>query len=359
MTVKQIALEDIERGIRAVLTEKGRDKEELIQGFLDILGRGMGVSRACYNEKQGQSFITALEWCNDGIKPSLGQKLPDRFMRALVTGDIHYFTRETAAGLLPKELKFIAGTVLSILEFLQNITAIIAGPIYIDGQMTSVVSLDICREHRERKDWNREQLDFAAKMIRLLGDELRRRHWSAPIKAEPKSALLVLDLVQSTNLVLDYGDDIFIDQIDLFHKAFMEHPSSRELIFIKNTGDGFLAVYRNARECFTVAWDFLLDNPLQDSRLRIGIHWGSIKSGVGGDPLGVEVHRVFRIEGVSTRDRVFATGFRKLPPHGRIMATQEILNLLTKEQRRYFHRAGRFRLRGFAEPCPLWVASRD
>ncbi len=356
MTEPEERYQKLENKLNAVLADQRADKEELLQGFMDILGHGMEVSRACYNEKQGNDFITALEWIADGVKPSLGQKLPNRFMQALVTGDIHYFTRETAARLLPKELKFIAGTVLSVLEFLQNISAIIAAPLYVDGQMTAVVSLDICREHRERKDWSQDQLDFVARMVRNLGREIERRQWYTPIKAEPKLALLVLDLVQSTNLVLDFGDDLFINQIDLFHKAFMEHSSSRELVFIKNTGDGFLVVYRSAPEAFNVAWNFLTNNPIEDSRLRIGLHWGSVKSGVGGDPLGVEVHRVFRIEGVNRYDRIFATGFRRLPSHGRIMATRDFLELLTIEQRKRFHRAGKFRLKGFAEPCPLWFA---
>lgn len=356
LTEQEDQFQGLAEKLGAILADQRADKEELIAGFLEMLGRGMQVSRACYNEKQGNDFVTALEWTAEGFKPSLGQKLPNRFMQALVTGDIHYFTRETAARLLPKELKFIAGTVLSVLEFLQNISAIIAAPLYVDGQMTAVVSMDICREHREYKDWSQEQLDFVARMVRELGEELERRHWYTPVKVEPKLALLVLDLVQSTNLVLDFGDDLFINQIDLFHKAFMEHPSSKELVFIKNTGDGFLVVYRSAPEAYDVAWYFLNNNPIEDSRLRIGLHWGSVKSGVGGDPLGVEVHRVFRIEGVSRNERVFASGFRRLPSHGRIMATDHFYELLTTEQRKQFHRAGRFRLKGFAEPCPLWIA---
>ncbi len=41
----------------------------------------------------------------------------------------------------------------------------------------------------------------------------------------------------------------------------MEHESSVDLQFLKNTGDGFLAVYRTMTHAFSIGWDFLNTTP--------------------------------------------------------------------------------------------------
>ncbi|MCK4595015.1 hypothetical protein KAU45_10970 [bacterium] len=124
----------------------GLTKRQLIQGFANILGPGLGSSRVCYNEKQGNVFTTVIEWLDDGVKPSIGQKLPGKIIQKLVTDDINEFTRERVIQLLPRELKYITGPFLSVLEILQNIVSIIASPIYINGELCGFLSLDNCRD---------------------------------------------------------------------------------------------------------------------------------------------------------------------------------------------------------------------
>jgi class 3 adenylate cyclase len=329
-------------------------KDELIRRCVDILGPGLGVSRACYNELSGNVYVTVVEWINTGIRPSIGQKLPSDFIEKLVYADVHIWTRQTAVELLPRGLRFIAGPVLSVMEILQNIAAIVVSPVRVGGEVCAVLSLDICRSERRNVDWPQEKLDFFANVVRLLGDELDRRRLVNPIDTTPESAILVLDLVESTSLLVEFGDTLFIDQVNRFHEEFMEHTSADDLLFLKNTGDGFLGIYRSVPNALAAAQEFL-----ERGSVRVALHWGAVNTGIGGDPLGVEVHRAFRIDGVREEDRADSVlPYRSLPASGRILATQQVLEQLGKVERRLFQPVGAFRLRGFNEPCPLWMALR-
>jgi class 3 adenylate cyclase len=334
--------------------DRSLTKDELIRRFVNVIGPGLGVSRACYNELTGNVYVTVIEWLDRGVRPTVGQKLPSEFVEKLVYGDVHLWTRQTAVELLPKGLRFIAGPVLSVMEILQNIAAIVASPVRVGGEVCAVLSLDICRGERRPVNWPREKLDFFATVVRLLSDELERRQLVRPLETSPESAILVLDLVESTSLLVDFGDTLFIDQVNRFHREFMEHPSSDDLLFLKNTGDGFLGIYRTVPRALAAAREFL-----ERGSVRVALHWGAVGTGIGGDPLGVEVHRAFRIDGVREEDLVEPVpSDRPLPASGRILATRQVLEQLGDEERRLFEPVGSYRLRGFTDPCPLWLAVR-
>jgi len=334
--------------------DRSLSKDELVRRFVNILGPGFDVSRACYNELTANVYVTVVEWVDRGVKPTVGQKLPVEIVEKLLYSDVHLWTRQTAVELLPKGLRFIAGPVLSVMEILQNIAAIVVSPVRLGGEICAAVSLDICRDDRRSTNWPREKLDFFATVVRLLGDELERHQLVTPLETSPESAILVLDLVESTSLLVDFGDTLFIDQVNRFHREFMEHPSADDLLFLKNTGDGFLGIYRTVPQALAAAREFL-----ERGSVRVALHWGAVNTGLGGDPLGVEVHRAFRIDGVREEDRVDpAPPDRHLPVSGRILATRQVLEQLGEEERKLFEPVGEFRLRGFTEPCPLWLTVR-
>lgn len=176
-----------------------------------------------------------------------------------------------------------------------------------------------------------------------------------------KTALLVLDLVRSTNFVCDSGDTIFSSLIGRIHKVFKKHGSKSDLLFLKCTGDGFLGVYRTVHAAFSAGSFFLKKNTLSEVSFRLALHWGEVKTGPGGDPLGVEVHRVFRMEGVKAADRVISDDDRHedeaLPESGRLITSKQALEQLAEEDQALFHPAGQFRLKGFSQPFAIWVTT--
>lgn len=172
-------------------------------------------------------------------------------------------------------------------------------------------------------------------------------------------AMLLIDLVGSTRMVLDHGDTGFVGTIRKLHSGLEKHPEADSMRFLKGTGDGFLAVYGSVEAAVRVGRD--IRSQLGASmNLRMVVHAGKVKVGPEGDPLGEEVHRLFRVEAVSEEDRiqVVLTGplpVKEIPEDGRIMITRQALDQLPKIRSEEFTVLGDFRLKGFSESEEVWV----
>lgn len=171
-------------------------------------------------------------------------------------------------------------------------------------------------------------------------------------------ALLVLDVEQSSEYIHEFGDTHFSNLIGTIYKRIKNHYLAADLIFLKTTGDGFLAVFHTVETAFLIASEFL-KNPFHEQvSIRMALHWGAVKTGPDGDVLGVEVHRVFRIENTQAQDLIASTGREEpLPKSGRILATNQLVQQLNSTDRLKFKMAGKYRLKGFDEPCDLWVCT--
>jgi class 3 adenylate cyclase len=165
------------------------------------------------------------------------------------------------------------------------------------------------------------------------------------------AAMLLIDIVRSTRMVLALGDTGFVDHLHRLRSALR---GSTELRFLKGTGDGYLAVYATAAGALEAAR--VLRGAVEDpAQIRLVIHWGPVRMSEQ-DVFGSEVHRLFRIEAVGEQDRADAPGSGiALPLHGRVTLSQPALAALPEAARAAFRRAGAFRLKGFDEPEPIWV----
>ncbi|MBD3305672.1 protein kinase [candidate division KSB3 bacterium] len=169
-------------------------------------------------------------------------------------------------------------------------------------------------------------------------------------------ALLVLDLEKSSEYIREVGDTHFSVLIGDIYKRVKSHPSASDLIFLKTTGDGFLAVFSKISAAFSLALSFLKTRVHHDAHIRLALHWGTVKIGPEGDVLGAEVHRAFRIENVQREDQIEPPEYvLPLPPSQRILATAPALQHLSPDAQTKFRPAGKFRLKGFDDTCELWV----
>jgi class 3 adenylate cyclase len=184
-------------------------------------------------------------------------------------------------------------------------------------------------------------------------------------------AMLLVDIVRSTRLVLDIGDTGFVDHLHTLRSVLRGSPSLR---FIKGTGDGYLAVYDTVERALAAARE-LLAAIHEPSNLRLVIHCGPVRISEQ-DVLGSEVHRIFRIEALGESDRTHAQptitdstnsadrtasteqSSITLPVAGRITLSDAARAALPAPARAEFRPIGRFHLRGFDDPETIWIASR-
>ena len=166
-------------------------------------------------------------------------------------------------------------------------------------------------------------------------------------------AMLLVDIVRSTRLVLDLGDTNFVDHLHGLRSALRSSPALR---FLKGTGDGYLAVFATTTRALAAARSLRAE--LRDpTHLRLVIHTGPVRLG-DQDVFGSEVHRLFRIEALEQSDRADTSNSAPLQP-GRITLSRPALAALPEPERAAFARAGSFRLKGFDEPEEVWVESED
>lgn len=159
--------------------------------------------------------------------------------------------------------------------------------------------------------------------------------------SEKDVALLLLDIVKSTRMLIDGGDTGFVRRVRRLHEA-VNDDSVR---FLKGTGDGFLVVYDDLESAINAADRVRKAIAADPLPLRFVIHSGRVKVGPGGDPLGREVHRLFRVEALSGDG---------IPPDGMII-THRAVNKLAPPLRARFTPAGEFALTGFDDKEEVWV----
>lgn len=184
--------------------------------------------------------------------------------------------------------------------------------------------------------------------------------WETTATRQPFSqdevALFILDLVGSTQYILEQGDTNFSTVIGNIFRQIKTHSSSSELLFLKGMGDGFLGIFRSVSTAFSLA-SRLLETPIHPNiPIRMALHWGSVKIVPNKDVFGTEVHKILQIERIEIHDRLTSTKPEEVfPETNRILATKLAMERLHDSEKARFRPAGRFRLKGFKKPCELWV----
>jgi class 3 adenylate cyclase/DNA polymerase III delta prime subunit len=177
--------------------------------------------------------------------------------------------------------------------------------------------------------------------------------FSAPSRVE--TAMLLLDIVKSTRLVQAVGDTGLVFAVETLVRHVRTHPAARDMRFLKCTGDGVLALFSSVSAALDLARGRLVEarGGEEPPRLRRVIHWGRAYRSDGGEPLGLEVHRLFAVEAVTEADRV--TPGKPLPLHGVAVLTAAAVARLPEDERAALSLVGSFRVRDFDGPTELWA----
>jgi class 3 adenylate cyclase len=173
--------------------------------------------------------------------------------------------------------------------------------------------------------------------------------------AREEVTMLLLDVVKSTDIVNREGDTFMMRQMRKIHDAIRSHPAAGRMRFMKFTGDGFLVVLDDVATGVDLARSLRTLSTEAVWNLRFVIHHGAVRIAFDGDPIGAEVHRLFRIEAMDQEQCVSPAGSRSLPEHSCVVITPAALSQLSEKERTDFELLGEFRLKGFDEPEEIWV----
>jgi class 3 adenylate cyclase len=177
--------------------------------------------------------------------------------------------------------------------------------------------------------------------------------------AREEVTMLLFDVVRSTDIVKNQGDTFMMMRMREIQETIRRHRTHYLIRFMKFTGDGFLVLFDSVPAAIELAQGLRLSVRASDLDLRFVIHRGAVRVQDDGDPIGAEVHRLFRIEALKPEDGVTSIEGRSLPTQHRIVITPNAVDQLREPDRAQFEPIGDFTLKGFDDPQPIWAERAD
>ena len=139
---------------------------------------------------------------------------------------------------------------------------------------------------------------------RVLRSRTRRRRGPASYVTE---AVLVVDLVDSTNFATHYGDGLAMQARIILKERALAATEGHGLAFAENTGDGYFMTFPSVAGAVQSAIALLKDlrntppdlSPGPHLAVRVGISYGEILLDGRGIRHGAVINRAFRLEGLT------------------------------------------------------------
>jgi class 3 adenylate cyclase len=180
-------------------------------------------------------------------------------------------------------------------------------------------------------------------------------------------AVVVMDLCDSTQLAHEHGESSVCRCVDMLTQALEASNSGPHILFLKCTGDGFMATFPNCSSALEGARTLLAwclrhrdDLGIPGLGIRFGIHVGEVQTDATGDRLGLAVNLTFRLQGAKEEDAVEpAPDSPALPGANRILLTRETIAELGEGEARGARRLGKFRFKGFDSPSEVWLWTEE
>jgi len=187
-------------------------------------------------------------------------------------------------------------------------------------------------------------------------------------KQKIEESLVVVDICKSTVIANRYGENALLRIVYTLAEILTRHAEANEVQFLKCTGDGFFATFRETKQALCVVCSILQDIQHIASKkpetprfsLRTAIHRGLVSSDKTGDRLGLACHLVFRLQGTKPENLISAPETAcELPKENPIFLTDEAIHSLDKNLSNCFAYVGDFRFKGFDKPVRVNIVAED
>ena len=156
------------------------DEDVLIQKLLNEIGPVFNVSRACFlrynsDNEDFPDLICEIEWCNNGIKPTLGNKVPGLLVKHFIDEDVINITPQSALETIPSPLKAIVNPVISTIALIEDIESTSVIAYRLDGKLKGWFSFDICRSQKIKPTMTDEMSKIAQEMVTIISNNVEQK----------------------------------------------------------------------------------------------------------------------------------------------------------------------------------------
>jgi class 3 adenylate cyclase len=164
-----------------------------------------------------------------------------------------------------------------------------------------------------------------------------RRHWRRPPAGVVQEAVLVVDLVGSTQLATHHGGSLAMRARNVLAERTLAAARRQGVAFVENTGDGCMMTFPSVAAAVQSAVALLRDlrdrpadlAPGPPLDIRAGVAYGEILLDSRGGRHGAAINKAFRVMGVPSDAFVAVEGegrLQEIPDRNRIFLDEEAAN---------------------------------
>lgn len=185
-----------------------------------------------------------------------------------------------------------------------------------------------------------------------------RRRWHRAAAGVVHEAILVVDLVNSTQLATHHGNELAMRARNVLERRTRAAAESRGVTFVENTGDGCMMTFPSvgsAAQAVSKLLGGLRDRPPDMApgpplEVRAAIAYGEILLDARGSRHGAAINKAFRLMSVPNDAFVAVEGeehLPEIPDRNRVFVDEDAANELRPAQFTV-RQAGICRLKGFS-----------
>ncbi len=189
--------------------QRDLSERDLIQRLLDTVGPALAVCRACFNEPDDNGMSCTLEWARQGVKPSVGTRLPRIVQNALVRPYPWEFNLDASIDALPAWVRPIGAPLLRAMGAALDVESVLVVPYsMVGGVVDGVLTFDMSFGRGVKTGWSKPLMPVVYELAMIVNQAIaRRRAETALSTAQRRYQALVECLGEGVGLL--GADEVF------------------------------------------------------------------------------------------------------------------------------------------------------
>jgi signal transduction histidine kinase/HPt (histidine-containing phosphotransfer) domain-containing protein len=171
-----------------IAAEKSFGEDELIQELLNKIGPVFNVSRVCFsrfkvNANGTADLVCEIEWCNDGIKPIKGSKVPGFLIKKQFEDrDYMNLNPQSVLEMFPEILKIVFRPAILAFAAILDLESTSTFSYRQEGKCNGWFRFDICRSQKIKPKMTEEMTEIANEMLGIISNSVAQKHAENEVK---------------------------------------------------------------------------------------------------------------------------------------------------------------------------------
>ncbi len=162
--------------------EKASDNNNIKIDKSKSNGKGNSKAGDCDSSSIGNDMVCEIEWCNDGIKPTIGEKYPGFLAKHFIGKDFINFTLKEAVGFFPAPLKSIARPAIAALAAIEDLESTSIINYSLEGNLSGWFTFDICKSQKIKPLMTEEMVAIAYEMVNIITNNVMQKRTEKKVK---------------------------------------------------------------------------------------------------------------------------------------------------------------------------------